>query len=78
MIFFTTKNINNNVLLVKIPSIIIYLLKGFLQTPLFSSTNQWEKDVYEYQDIQENVEEYSSVSIRLFGHGLKLESFGYE
>ena len=49
----------NNVLLVKIegpgagiPSIIIYLLlKGFLQTPLFSSTNQWEKDIYAYHTI---------------------------
>ena len=30
-----------------IPSIITYLLlKGQFQTPLFSSTNQWEKDIY--------------------------------
>ena len=42
-------NSTNNVLLVKIEGpvwyiIIIYLLlKGVLQTPLFSSTNQWEK-----------------------------------
>ena len=53
-ILWLMRIIINNVLLVKIegpgagiPSIIIYLLlKGFLQTPLFSSTNQWEKDIY--------------------------------
>jgi len=44
----------NNVLLVKIEGSVWYytiyhqrnlLLTGCLQTPLFSSTNQWEKDI---------------------------------
>jgi hypothetical protein len=43
----------NHMLLVKIEGPVWYtiyhhllVVKGVLQTPLFSSTNQWEKDIY--------------------------------